>query len=147
MSDDLLTITIPLEPTSKKNSQRILFNSRKGGGFWKLNGIRRIYAGVPFIAPSVKFEQYQSQCRWYMKRPEKPIDEPIQIACTFYRKTKNRCDLTNLLEAVDDILVHYGVIADDSWKVIRSHDGSRVRFDKENPRTEITITYYTEEEA
>ena len=31
MSDDLLTITIPLEPTSKKNSQRILFNSRKGG--------------------------------------------------------------------------------------------------------------------
>ena len=143
-----LKITIPMEPTSKKNSQRILFNSRKGGGFWKIaNGGRRIYAGVPFIAPSVKFEQYQSQCRWHMPRLEKPIDEPIQITCTFYRKTKNRCDLTNLLEAVDDILVHYGVIADDSWKVIRSHDGSRVRFDKENPRTEITIIYYTEEEA
>jgi len=143
-----LKITIPLEPTSKKNSQRILFNSRKGGGFWKIaNGGRRIYAGVPFIAPSVKFEQYQSQCRWYMPRLEKPIDYPVRIQCLFFRKTKNRCDLTNLLEAVDDILVHYGVIADDSWKVIQSHDGSRVLFDKENPRTVIYIDRGLEEET
>ena len=49
------------------------------------------------------------------------------------------CDLTNLLEAIDDILVSYGVLSDDNFTVIVSHDGSRVYIDKENPRTEITI--------
>ena len=54
-------------------------------------------------------------------------------------KTKRKCDLTNLLEAIDDILVKYHVIADDNYNIVAAHDGSRVKYDKENPRTEVFI--------
>ena len=47
---------------------------------------------------------------------------------------------TNLLEAIDDILTHYCVIEDDDAQHVGGHDGSRVLYDKENPRTEIYIT-------
>ena len=46
---------------------------------------------------------------------------------------------TNLLEAVDDLLVHEHIIQDDDFRHIVSHDGSRVYVDKENPRVEIEI--------
>ena len=55
--------------------------------------------------------------------------------------TRRKVDLVNLLEALDDILVHYGVLEDDNCGIIVSHDGSRVHYDKENPRTEVTITW------
>ena len=45
----------------------------------------------------------------------------------------------NLLEAVDDILVKYGVLKDDNFKIIKSHDGSTVEVDRKRPRTEIEI--------
>ena len=48
--------------------------------------------------------------------------------------------MTNLMEATHDILVHCGVLADDNSKIIVSVDGSRVEYDKNNPRTEIEIT-------
>ena len=58
----------------------------------------------------------------------------------FYRSDARRVDLTNLEEALDDILVLYGILRDDNFKIVQSHDGSRVYIDRENPRTEITIT-------
>ena len=42
--------------------------------------------------------------------------------------------------ALDDILVQAGVLADDNRDIVVGHDGSRVFWDKENPRVEITIT-------
>jgi Holliday junction resolvase RusA-like endonuclease len=54
-------------------------------------------------------------------------------------RTRRKCDLTNLLEAIDDILTHYGVIADDNYCIVQSHDGSRVFVDKDDPRTEVII--------
>ena len=53
--------------------------------------------------------------------------------------TRRRVDLVNLLEATCDILVHYGMLKDDNSGVVVSHDGSRVRWDKEHPRVEITL--------
>ena len=123
----ILSLTIPLNPIPKKNSNRIA----------------RRRDGSRFLLPSERFEQYQNQCGFFLGRYRNasgyPLDGAMEISCTFYRETKHRVDLTNLLEGIDDILVHYGVIKDDSWKYIVSHDGSRIRFDKENPRTEITI--------
>jgi Holliday junction resolvase RusA-like endonuclease len=55
--------------------------------------------------------------------------------------TKRRVDLTNLLEAIDDVLVKYGVLKDDNSEIITSHDGSRVLYDKDNPRTEVAIKF------
>lgn len=60
--------------------------------------------------------------------------------------TKRRVDLVNLLEATCDILVHYGVLADDNSSIVAGHDGSRVLHDKERPRVEVTITEINNEE-
>jgi hypothetical protein len=37
------------------------------------------------------------------------------------------------------VLVKYGAIIDDNSLIVTSMDGSRVYYDKENPRTEIYI--------
>lgn len=75
-----------------------------------------------------------------MPTMEKPIDYPIELSCKFYMPTHRRVDVVNLLQAVCDILVKYGVIADDNSNIVASFDGTRVLYDKENSRTEITIT-------
>lgn len=53
--------------------------------------------------------------------------------------TRRRVDLCNLHEALCDVLVTFGVVQDDNCKIIASMDGSRVLYDKENPRTEVYI--------
>lgn len=68
------------------------------------------------------------------------IDYPVNIECHFYMGTHRKCDLTNLLEAIDDVLVKVGVLSDDNFTILQSHDRSRVHYDKDNPRTEIIIT-------
>lgn len=115
---------IPINPRAKKNSQEIRRNK---------------YTGKPFIAQSKIYTQYENDCGFFLKKLKEPIATPVNVKCVFYRETAIRCDLTNLLEAVDDILTHYGILADDNFKIIASHDGSRVYIDKNNPRTEITI--------
>ena len=115
---------IKLPPVSKKNSQQILFNPK---------------TGKRFSAPSKKNKEYEQNAGWFLTRRKEPIDYPINVKCLFYMPTKRKCDLTNLLEAVDDVLVKHGIIADDNYTIIESHDGSRVLYDKENPRTEIYI--------
>lgn len=115
---------IKLPPVSKKNSQQIFFNPK---------------TGKRFIAPSKKYKEYEQNAGWFLPRRKEPIDYSINVKCLFYMPTKRKCDLTNLLEAVDDVLVKHGIIADDNYTIIESHDGSRVLYDKENPRTEIYI--------
>ena len=120
---------IPLNPRTKKNSQRIVTNTR---------------TKAPMILPDPKYKEYERDAGWFLKKPEKPINIPVNVKCTFYRDSRRRCDLTNLLEAIDDILVKYKIIEDDNFEIIRGHDGSRVYIDKEKPRTEIEITPLTE---
>ena len=128
----MLRYVIPLPPVTKKNSQRILY-SRKN---------KR-----PFIAPSSAYVSYARDAKRYLvPRPLKPIQSAVSVRCVFYMPTRRKADLTNLLEAVDDILVERGILADDSYSIIPSHDGSRVLYDKHNPRTEIYIDDYWEDE-
>ena len=91
------------------------------------------------IVQSEKYLQYEREAGFFLKIPDKPIEQPVNVKCLFFRNTERKCDLTNLLEAIDDILVKYGVLADDNFKVLAGHDGSRVYVDRERPRTEITI--------
>ena len=121
-------IVIHGQPITKKNSQQILVNRK---------------TGKPFISPSSRYTQYQADARWEIFgqwRGKPTIDYPVNIKCLFYMETKRRVDLTNLLEAIDDILVHYRIIKDDNYTIVAGHDESRVLYDKDNPRTEITIT-------
>ena len=121
---------IPLNPKTKKNNQKIIKNRR---------------TGAYMIVQSEAYKEYEKEAGWFlMKRPSLPISEPVNVKCIFYRDSDRRCDLTNLLEAIDDILVHYGILADDNFHIIHSHDGSRVYIDRQKPRTEIVIEGITD---
>ena len=121
----MIRFTIPLPPITKKNSQQIMVNKT---------------TGKPFVMPSKHYKDYEAMALWYIPRVVKPIDFPVNIKCLFFMETRRKCDLTNLLEAIDDVLVKAGFLADDNYTIIQSHDGSRVFYDKSNPRTEICIT-------
>lgn len=131
---------IPLNPKTKKNHQEIRFKQCSGKGFYKKTKFGFKYVGIPFVAQGKAYEQYERDAGWFLTKLPEPISVPVNVKCTFYRKDEIRCDLTNLLEAIDDILVKYKILADDNFKVIAGHDGSRVYVDREHPRTEIEIT-------
>lgn len=122
---DGIEICIPLPPVTKKNSQRI--GKRYVGG--KL---------VPFVLPSEKYMQYEKDCGIFLK--SLGISDPVNVKAIFFMPTRRRVDLTNLNEALHDVLVVAGTLADDNCHIIVATDGSRVRYDKNNPRTEVTIT-------
>lgn len=130
----MIKFIIPLEPITKKNSQRIMYR-------YSINKKTGKPQKTPFIVPSAAFEQYEQAALWYIPRLRQPhpINEPVNIKCLFYMPTKRKCDLSNLLEAIDDVMVKAGLLADDDYTIIESHDGSRVLYDKQNPRTEVYI--------
>lgn len=117
-------ITILGCPVTKKNSMQII----------------KLKNGKQMIKPSEKFEEYQEVAWRFMPKGKKPINTHVNVKCVYYMPTRRRVDLVNLLEATDDILVHYHVLEDDNSEIIASHNGSRVLYDKERPRVEIEIT-------
>lgn len=119
-----MKFVIELTPRTKKNSQRI-FRGNNG----------RI-----FIAPSKAYKDYEKEAGYFLQKPENPIDYPVNIRALFYMPTRRRVDLVNLQEALCDVLVVHRIIADDNYRIVASMDGSRVMYDKYNPRTEVEIT-------
>ena len=107
---ELYRAVISLPPRTKKNSQRIVARGN----------------GKPFIMPSGDYKRYERNAFWDLGIPESPISEPCCVKCLYYMPTRRNADLTNLLEATDDLLVHFGVLADDNSRIVVSHDGSRV---------------------
>ena len=85
-----LHYTIPLEPRTKKNSQRILKNRK---------------TGQMFVSPSEEYKVFEAAAGYYLRRPKEPISEAVNVKCLYYMKTRRRVDLVNLLEATLDILV------------------------------------------
>ena len=126
----MLSFTIPLTPISKKNSQQILINKA---------------TGRPFIMPSKRYKEYEQDAMHFIPKGCEAIDYPVNIRCKFYMPTKRRVDLTNLLEAIDDIMVKAGILQDDHSGIVVGHDGSRVLYDKNRPRTEVEIEIIKEE--
>lgn len=125
-----IEITIPGEPRTKKNSQQILINKA---------------TGRPFIMPSKEYKEYVKRCALYLPKVKEPIEDPVNIKCVYYRSTRRRVDLVNLLECTADVLTEFGIISDDNRNVMYAVDGSRVFYDKEHPRAEITIEPMKEE--
>lgn len=122
---------IPLPPVGKKNSQEIYVNSK---------------TGRPFISQSQRYKKYAKECGLFLNpKPSKPIDYPVNIRALFYMPTKRRVDTVNLQEALWDILVEHGVLADDNRDIIASSDGSRTYYDKSSPRTVVYIEPLDEE--
>ena len=126
-----MKIILKGRPITKKNSQRII-QAR----------------GRVMVIPSKQYMEYLADCRWQLnvlRLGEMRISSPINLKCVYYMPTRHRVDLVNLLEATCDILVECGLLADDNSKIVVSHDGSRVEYDKNNPRVEIEITPAQEE--
>lgn len=115
--------TIPLAPVTKKNSMQISVNQ---------------YTGKPVVRQSEKYIQYEHNASYFIPK-NAFYDTPVNVKCTFYMPTHRKCDLTNLLEAIDDIMVKCGLLKDDNYTILTAHDFSRVKYDKENPRTEVEI--------
>lgn len=115
--------TIKSSPHTKKNSQVIAKHN-----------------GRTFVVQNKLYKKYEKECLNVIEPPEKPIDEPVNVRMRFFMPTRRRVDLVNLQQACLDILVRAGVLEDDNFNIVYSMDGSRVFYDKENPRTEIEIT-------
>lgn len=119
----MLKLTLYGRPITKKNSSRIIQCK-----------------GHPMLLPSKQYSQYEKDCiRQIIGDKKQAINTAINLKCVYYMPTKHRVDLVNLLEGTCDILVKANVLEDDNVNIIKSHDGSRVLYDKDNPRVEIEI--------
>lgn len=117
-----LEIKIPLLARPKKNNQQILRNSR---------------TGKYFISQSETYKNFERECGYFLlKYKNNDIIPPVNIKCLFYVSDKRKRDLTNLENAIADILVHYEVLEDDNYNIIQSWDGSRIIY---RPKTEPEI--------
>lgn len=122
----MIKFTIPVRPATKKNSGQII-----------------TIKGRPILLPSPKYREFEKECLPYLNHVKTEagiINYPVNLECLFYMETRRRVDLANLLNAIDDAAVKSGLILDDNRDIIAAHDGSRVFYDKNNPRIEITIT-------
>lgn len=121
---DTISFSINVIPRTKKNSNRIV----------KIGNKRKVIS-------SKQYEEFEKECIYKLDNKLKQlyIEEPINIRAVFYMDTKRRVDITNLLNALDDMLVKAGVIKDDNRNIVASHDGSLVLYDKIRPRIEIEI--------
>lgn len=120
-----MKIIIPLMCRSKKNSQQILINSR---------------TGKPFVSQGKLYKDFERECGYFLNKYECNISYPVNLKCTFYVKDKRKRDIVNLLNAIQDILVKYNVIADDNYNIVKSVDGSRIIYEKDREETIIEIT-------
>ena len=117
-----MKITIPLNPVTKKNSQQIIKVKDRA-----------------MIIPSKAYKQYLKDCHKLVKIPDEPINRPVNVKALYYMKTKRKVDISNLHSGLHDVLVALKILEDDHCGIIVGTDGSRVLYDKENPRTEIYI--------
>ena len=125
-----MEFTIPINPVTKKNSQQIVRN-RDGRTFITQNQRYKNYvASTALVLNAVRGREDIRE----------PISEPVNVRAHFYRSSRKIVDLTNLQECLHDVLVDAGILADDSCRIIVSTDGSRVRYDHKNPRTEVVIS-------
>ena len=135
----LAKYVIPLDPRTKKNSHRIAGSGPKCPVCHKF--------AKQFIRNGKVTTEYAMKAAPYLHpRPKVPISVPVWVVYRLYTETWHRKDDLNLYEALDDILVHEKILKDDDRKTIRCRDGSRVLYDHNNPRSEIYIYEYREEE-
>jgi Holliday junction resolvase RusA-like endonuclease len=139
-----MKLTILGRPITKSNSPRI----------------GRSRTGKPFVMPSKALEkweeiatlQLQAQhgraaraSRWYLGDKGQPCVIQVGAKALFYRPVDGPGDLDNYEKALGDALQKAGIVAND--RLIRSWDGSRLLIDRKNPRVEVELSPFTEEQA
>ena len=117
-----MIVKIPLLCRSKKNSQQMILNP---------------HTHKPLLIQSKLYYEFEKNCGYFLKRYAKHIDYPVNLNVKFYVPDRRKRDLTNLENALADILVKYGVLVDDNYSVLAGWDGSRIIYEKD--REEIII--------
>lgn len=124
----MIHITFTGDPRTKKNHQQVIRNRK---------------TGKTMVIPSKDARTYAEACVAQIP-PElrnANLPGPVNVQVEYYMRTRRRVDLVNLLQGTLDILAKEAhVLEDDNSQVIAGLDGSRVLYDKDNPRAEITIT-------
>ena len=106
----------------------------------KKNSSRIIPKHYPRLIPSKQFVSYEKDClRQISGKYRQNISDKCNLKCIYYMPTRHRVDLVNLVVPPCDILVKADGIEDYTFKIIATHDGSYVTYDKNNPRVEITL--------
>lgn len=118
-------------PRVKKNTQRAILavNKKTGKPYPKIVQTKAYLAWKKSAIPQIN-----------RQKPRETISQPINLQCRFYMDTNSLVDLSALYEGIQDELVACGVLSDDNYAIVASHDGSGVFVDKTNPRMEIIIT-------
>lgn len=113
------------------------------------SGSRCPYCGKfqkQFIRQGHAHSEYTMKAYHYLHpKPDSPIDTPVRVQYLFYMATHRKVDSLNLAAAADDLLVLADILKDDNSAIVNNHDGTRVLYDKENPRTEVYIYTYQED--
>lgn len=120
----MIKIEIPLLCRSKKNSQQLLINKK---------------TGKTFISQSKLYKKFEQECGYFLSKYKNNIDIPVNIKATFYVPDRRKRDLTNLENAIADVLVKYKVLADDNYNIISGWDGSRIIYEKGKEKTILEI--------
>ena len=124
----MLKIVIPLLCRSKKNSEQIIVNPR---------------TNKPMIIQSKYYHQFERDCGIFLKRYARHINIPVNLKCLFIVPDKRKRDLTNLENALADIMIKYGVIEDDNYNIVAGWDGSRIVYEKGKEEIIIEIEELT----
>lgn len=67
------------------------------------------------------------------------LDKPLKVVYKFRFPDRIKTDLSNKLESINDLLVRYGVFADDNHQILTCIEATSMWVDKENPRCELEI--------
>jgi Holliday junction resolvase RusA-like endonuclease len=127
-----MRIVIQGDAIAKKNSQRVVrfgkgrntrhsIRASKAYEIWEKQALSQLFGVGEYTGPY-----------------------PAEMRIFFYRKTKRKFDLSNMLEGTQDVLQKAGVIIDDSMKYIIpviDKRGSSYGWDidRDNPRVEVKL--------
>ena len=121
-----MVIDIPLLCRSKKNSEQIIWNKK---------------TKRPMLIQSQTYINFERECGKFLFLYRKnKITHRVNLNCKFYVPDKRKRDLTNLENAIADILVKYGILEDDNYNIRGGWDGSRIIYEKGREETIIEIT-------
>jgi Holliday junction resolvase RusA-like endonuclease len=95
-------------------------------------------------SPSKAYKAYEEAAGWLFREQHvagKQISYPVRLSAMFWLdKNITQIDLVGLVQALQDAMVTYGVIADDNRGIIAELADIRAGVDKADPRTEVTLT-------
>ncbi len=100
-------------PRVKKNTQRAVIAVNKKS--------RKPYPKI-VMTPAYRAWQKSAGPQIRRQKPVLEISQPVNLQCRFYMDTAVKVDLSALYEGIQDELVACGVLSDDNYSIVASHD-------------------------